>query len=189
MRAAPRSKQAAELPMARRRRSHEHRRAELTSAVRHAPPPPPTRRLLEARTHAHDAASSASFVAPWHAMQATHDACVAAGRLWRDPAFPHDCSSLAVADDGGSSAAAEVRWLSLSELYGEPHVWLDGRSSFLYAYGRHAKELPDALPPGDAIQGSLGDCFLLSAVAVAMRDSAVRRDLIDETLEAAGIYG
>ena len=41
----------------------------------------------------------------------------------------------------------------------------------------------------DVVQGSLGDCYLLSALALATRDCGVCEDLIDATFEDAGAYG
>jgi hypothetical protein len=41
----------------------------------------------------------------------------------------------------------------------------------------------------DVSQGSLGDCYFLSALALATRDSLECTDLIDDSMELAGIYG
>ena len=114
-------------------------------------------------------------------------ACREACRLWRDPDFgPAQGGCDPVAD---SHSSEDVRWLSLRELCGEPHRWPGGRRSYLYAYERHAAEVDDFSQPALPIQGSVGNCYLLSAVAATMGDRSVRRDLIDESLEDAGIYG
>ncbi|KAL1504086.1 hypothetical protein AB1Y20_010496 [Prymnesium parvum] len=174
-------------PHGARRTSRAHRRAEECSAVRRGSPPLPSLRLLEARSHAYSAtARGEASGAEWTAMRARAASCVAAAELWRDYSFAHSEDSLGAR---GARRRGEVRWLSLRELYGKPHVWPDGRASFLYKYRHHAAEITDAAPPGDSIQGSVGDCYFLSAVTAAMSDLAVRRDLIDESLEAAGIYG
>ena len=141
----------------------------------------PGRRLLEAR--AHDACAG------WgRAGRGTYDgliqaaaACRASGALWRDPDF--DQSVLGVCGVGSCS------WLSLHEIFGAAHAWPDGRCSHLYRYGHHVAELASAAPPGGVVQGRAADCYLLSAVGAAMRSVDVRKDLIDESLEAAGIYG
>ena len=46
-----------------------------------------------------------------------------------------------------------------------------------------------AMQPGDVVQGNVGNCYFLSAVATAVSDREVRRELIDATFEEAGIYG
>lgn len=95
--------------------------------------------------------------------------CVREGRLWHDAEFaregvPADAGGegadgdCAVGEgDVGESAVAggegAVRWLSLAELFGDaPHVWPDGRRSYLYMYSHHASELAGAKPPGGVMQ-------------------------------------
>lgn len=41
----------------------------------------------------------------------------------------------------------------------------------------------------DVQQGSTGDCYFLSALALATRDTQACRDLIDDSMEEHGIYG
>ena len=93
-----------------------------------------------------------------------------------------------------------MRWLSLRELYGPAHRWPNGQASYLYAYERpqhtRSQDTVDmnamaehAMNPSDVVQGNVGNCYFLSAVATAVSDVAVRRQLIDATFEAAGIYG
>ena len=112
--------------------------------------------------------------------------CCHEGLLWRDADFP--CAGEL------EELGEHVHWKSLADIFGwpPPHVWPDGRRSYLYSYSHHASELHHAPPPGHALQGNLGDCYLLSAVAAVIGSrcgAAVRRDLIDESLEPAGIYG
>lgn len=138
----------------------------------------PSFRLLEARSHPVEGGEP-----DWTRMRETAAAVLEAGQLWRDASFPHGPASV------GTDVGGGVRWLSLEDIHGRPHVWPDGRSSYLYKYGSHAAELGDAAPPGEGVQGGLGDCYFLSALAVAVRRREVRCDLIDEALEAAGVYG
>ena len=179
-------------------------------------PRPPSYRLLEARAHSYvpstaedddDACVRRSPWAPnaeeWHRLKAEAAACRRECRLWRDPNFEHAPASLAreagslaepsaeLSDGSGRPGALDaVRWLNLRELYGAPHRWPGGRASHLYAYEHHAVELHDeAAQMGQVVQGGVGNCYFLSAVAAAMGDLDVRRDMIDESLEEAGIYG
>ena len=138
-----------------------------------------------------------------HRLKAEAAACRRECRLWRDPNFEHAPASLAreagslaepsaeLSDGSGRPGALDaVRWLNLRELYGAPHRWPGGRASHLYAYEHHAVELHDeAAQMGQVVQGGVGNCYFLSAVAAAMGDLDVRRDMIDESLEEAGIYG
>jgi calpain-15 len=41
----------------------------------------------------------------------------------------------------------------------------------------------------DVSQGSLGDCYFLSALALSTRDALECAELIDDSMEEAGIYG
>ena len=149
--------------------SREHRRA-LTTAphVHSGPHGPPGHRLLEAR--AYDAMAPLDC-GSWdmrsaHAyaeMVATATACCREHRLWEDSTFPR---SSVPSSDG-------IRWLSLSQLFGEsPHRWPDGRRSHLYAYSHHASEIAGAAPPGGVLQGAIGDCYLLSAVAAVFASAS-----------------
>ena len=63
-------------------------------------------------------------------------------------------------------------------------TWLYGDADETGAVSAGASQNAD-----DVAQGSLGDCYLLSALALATRDSAVCDDLIDDTYEDVGIYG
>ena len=71
-----------------------------------------------------------------------------------------------------------TRPLGKSERTSEP-TWLYDDSG----------SLEDNQTADDVQQGSLGDCYFLSALALATRDKFVCSDLIDDSLEAAGIYG
>ena len=145
----------------------------------------PGQRLLEAR--AYDATidgqswDEPSTVGSYDAMVTVATECCADGLLWCDDAFPR------------TGVPSGTRWLPLSELFGRaPHKWPDGRSSHLYAYSHHASEIAGAAPPGSVLQGALADCHLLSAVAAVFASSCgveARCELIDESLEPAGIYG
>ena len=109
---------------------------------------------------------------------------------WREAGSLAEPSAELSDGSGRPGALDAVRWLNLRELYGAPHRWPGGRASHLYAYEHHAVELHDeAAQMGQVVQGGVGNCYFLSAVAAAMGDLDVRRDMIDESLEEAGIYG
>ena len=156
--------EAAPVPF--RQISGPHRRAMRTAPhVDSGPKVSPGHRLLEAR--AYDAtADDESWDEPnigssYEHMVGVAGACCSDDELWKDDAF--DRSKL------GEHSSDRVRWLSLSELFGDaPHRWPDGRRSYLYAYSHHAGELTGAVltasAPGTVLQGAVGDCYLLSAV-------------------------
>jgi hypothetical protein len=147
----------------------------------------------------------------WRRLKTEAQACIRHCRLWKDRDFPHASSSLFRHKPHGAAtrehsaavnldSATPVRWLSLRELYGPAHRWPNGQASYLYAYERpqhtRSQDTVDmnamaehAMNPSDVVQGNVGNCYFLSAVATAVSDVAVRRQLIDATFEAAGIYG
>jgi hypothetical protein len=54
---------------------------------------------------------------------------------------------------------------------------------------KDADAVDDVQSAEDVSQGSLGDCYFLSALALATRDSLECTELIDDSMESAGIYG
>jgi hypothetical protein len=62
-----------------------------------------------------------------------------------------------------------------------------GKPTWLYDDKNEA--LDENQTAEDVEQGSTGDCYFLSALALATRDSSTCHDLIDDSLEEKGIYG
>ena len=73
-------------------------------------------------------------------------ACLEAGELWTDPEFPPEASSLFFSREG-RQAGARLEWRRPGQLVEEPRLMEDGGDRF------------------DIIQGELGDCWLLAAMA------------------------
>ena len=144
------------------RMSREHLRALRSTPTAHSgPQSTPSHRLLEARTF--DAMDADAWDMPnactYERLLDEARDCCRAGRLWRDEAFLK--GGLQTVDGG-------IAWVHLSELFPNPHVWPDGRRSYLYSYLHHASEVLDAPLPGGVQQGAAGDCYLLSAVSAAI---------------------
>jgi len=143
-------------------------------------------RMLEARASSWRAVADWDHITRgWQEMAEEAEQCKRYARLWQDPDFPHDNKS--IDHPGHSSPASPVRWLHVKQILGRPHLWPDGRESFLFSYDY--TDVSNAALPADAAQGSLGNCYFISAVAATMGDVSVRSDLIDESLEECGIYG
>lgn len=160
-------------------------------------------RMLEARAHSAKAACAWDQITKgWQDMAEEADECRREGRLWHDPDFPHNASSIEqqvhdLLDDSSqpqphsdsprgapvAPSRERIMWLPLRTIMGAPHVWPDGRLSYLFPYGKNAAEVLNAAIPADTAQGSLGDCYFLSAVAATIGDPSIRSDLIDESLE------
>ena len=73
-------------------------------------------------------------------------------------------------------------------------VRADGEATWLYCHdgGKHKEtEAASALDMDEGMicQGSLGDCYLLAALAAVVREDIISDDLIDEEFEDVGIYG
>jgi hypothetical protein len=185
-------------------------RQDATSGVPAAEPPRLSFRMLEARAYSYNVARGWDRITRgWQDMAYEAEQCCQQVRLWRDPEFPRDQSSIKWADaadndDEGSPGSTHrstpasctspgaqtdgagkgpVVWLPLCTLMGQPHCWPNGRKSYLFPYNKHAAEVPLAAPPASTAQGSLGDCYFLTAVAATIRDDSLRTDLIDESLE------
>jgi hypothetical protein len=193
-------------------------------ATRADGPPRLSLRMLEAQAHSYNVACGWDRITRgWQDMADEAEQCCAQVRLWRDPNFPHDHSSIAWSPasydddsdeakeddedeedkqaslgstrqasparcpspraDADSAAGGPVAWLPLCTLMGQPHRWPNGRKSYLFSHAKHRAEVKSALPPASMAQGSLGDCYFLSAVAATIRDDLLREDLIDESLE------
>jgi hypothetical protein len=135
-----------------------------------------------------------------------HD-CRETGKKWTDPRFGHAPSSLFIdpaAPPPGwlrqgergepvDPSAVEIRWqppehfcAARRPLGHRP----DGGRTWLY-YDEHAggSEPATAMAEAEVVQGSLGDCYLLCALAAVTRDAGVDDALIDEQFEDAGVYG
>merc|ERR1719391_609070 len=71
--------------------------------------------------------------------------CLDNGVLFVDPMFPPIDAS--IAQDGSRTAGEKVEWVRASQLVDDPHLFVDGATRF------------------DVNQGTLGDCWLLAAMA------------------------
>ena len=131
----------------------------------------------------------------------------AKGAFWSDPLFTHDDSSLFMdpsrppedwlrdGERGKVIKGAEVVWCpppkfcTASRPLGKRAR--DGGATWLYGDADETGAVSAGVSQNadDVAQGSLGDCYLLSALALATRDQAVCADLIDDTYEDVGIYG
>ena len=131
----------------------------------------------------------------------------AKGAFWSDPLFTHDDSSLFMdpsrppedwlrdGERGKVIKGAEVVWCpppkfcTASRPLGKRAR--DGGATWLYGDADETGAVSACVSQNadDVAQGSLGDCYLLSALALATRDQAVCDDLIDDTYEDVGIYG
>ncbi|GMI12142.1 hypothetical protein TrVE_jg34 [Triparma verrucosa] len=121
-------------------------------------------------------------------------------RAWRDDEFKHESSSMF------ESGCAPEGWLRDGErgrvLRDVRVVWegpwavcgsgrplgrnTRGEPSWLF----HAKEgEEDLMDAEDVQQGSLGDCYFLTALALVSTDTECTASLIDESLEQHGCYG
>jgi len=140
-------------------------------------------------------------------LTAEAEELAAKGAFWSDPLFTHDDSSLFMdpsrppedwlrdGERGKVIKGAEVVWCpppkfcTASRPLGKRAR--DGGATWLYGDADETGAVSAGVSQNadDVAQGSLGDCYLLSALALATRDSAVCDDLIDDTYEDVGIYG
>nr|XP_042907830.1 calpain-A isoform X5 [Parasteatoda tepidariorum] len=83
-------------------------------------------------------------------FQKIRERCLQSGCLFEDPDFPASDSSIYYS----RSCSGRIRWQRPSELSDEPRLFVEGASRF------------------DVVQGELGDCWLLAAVAnLTLNDS------------------
>ena len=140
-------------------------------------------------------------------LTAEAEELAAKGAFWSDPLFTHDDSSLFMdpsrppedwlrdGERGKVIKGAEVVWCpppkfcTASRPLGKRAR--DGGATWLYGDADETGAVSAGVSQNadDVAQGSLGDCYLLSALALATRDQAVCDDLIDDTYEDVGIYG
>jgi calpain-15 len=88
------------------------------------------------------------------------------GQKWTDPEFPPDQSSIGQVDDVG-----KVTWKRIPDVIKNPQ-FVSGK-----------------IEPGDILQGSLGDCYFLSAIsALAENDFRIKNLFPNLDMNAHGIY-
>jgi len=132
--------------------------------------------------------------------------CKASGAPWKDPSFGHD------AYPGGKSigelelrdgergkllklGSGGVSWQPPPKFAATPRplgVRGDGVPTWLYSDndGDGVVSAAESMEMTDAMQGSVGDCYFLSALAAAVQHHPdLADDLVDETYEEQGIYG
>jgi hypothetical protein len=119
--------------------------------------------------------------------------CRKAGREWKDPDFGHAEDDLfknwpAGLDKSAVSWEPPSRYCSTRRPVGKTKA---GKRTWLYCdfNGDGVATAAEAMKGSEIEQGLLGDCYLLCALATAVKDLQVADDLIDETYEDAGIYG
>lgn len=138
-------------------------------------------------------------------VEAAAAACKSSGQPWKDPHFGHD------AYPGNSIGDMELRdgergkplvlgqdgvtwqppW-KFSHLKRPLGVRHDGVPTWLYSDNDKdgIVSAAESMETADAVQGSVGDCYFLAALAaVVQHHPDLAEDLIDETHEAQGIYG
>jgi len=149
-----------------------------------------SRRMAQARSNPHHDETD---------IKAEAAAC---GSNWTDPDFPHDDSSLFV------TGIAPPDWLrdgergkvlkNVSVSWKRPHEFCVTRRPLgvsassgnpTWLYDDKTSDLDENQTAQDVQQGSTGDCYFLSALALATRDTNACRDLIDDSMEEHGIYG
>ena len=133
--------------------------------------------------------------------------CKKSGKQWKDPTFGHDPfpgdsightlelrdgergKLLDVSDPGCVSWQPPQKFTSLPRPLG---VRGDGVPTWLYSDNNRdgVVSAAEGMELSDSAQGSVGDCYFLSALAAAVHHHPdLADDLIDETYEEHGIYG
>ena len=112
---------------------------------------------------------------------------------WKDAEFGHDAAHVfrdwpAGLDKGAVTWEPPSRYCATRRPVGKTR---DGKRTWLYcdSNGDGIASAAEAMKASEIEQGAIGDCYLLSALATAVKDLQVADDLIDETYEDAGIYG
>ena len=131
--------------------------------------------------------------------------CREKGDMWKDPDFGHDgfpgasIGDLELKDGERGKPLAigkeGVTWQPPPKFCATPRpmgVRGDGIGTWLYSDsdGDGVVSAAESMKPTDVVQGSVGDCYFLSALAaVVFHHPDLADDLIDETYEEQGIYG
>lgn len=131
--------------------------------------------------------------------------CKESGNNWKDPSFGHDMDSIGVTlelRDGERGKPLDLG--SDSDITWQPPAQFcktsrplgirgdDGVATWLYSDtdGDTIVTACEAMNLTDVAQGSVGNCYFLSALAaVVQRHPDICDDLIDERYEEQGIYG
>ena len=132
--------------------------------------------------------------------------CAKSGQAWKDPTFGHD--AFPGPSIGYNIELRDGERGKLLEIGSDGVSW-NGPSAFCACkrpLGKRADGLPtwlysdsdgdgvvtaaESMSATDVVQGSVGDCYFISALSAMVDHHPVLcDDLIDETYEASGIYG
>lgn len=126
--------------------------------------------------------------AKFGAMKFVIEKCIEHGVKWEDTDFPHDQNSL-VPNFSKSTEAQTILanngWTNVCWKRADQIRKLKDKSGNLRIF-------PDIINPNDVQQGSLGDCYFLSALsALAEKPQRIKKLFVNENLEPnkASLYG
>jgi len=132
--------------------------------------------------------------------------CKASGKAWKDPSFGHNNSAEslgATLELRDGERGKPLRMDNTGVTWQPPSYFcktkrplgirgVDGVPTWLYSDqdGDTVVTATEAMQLHDVAQGSVGNCYFLSALAaVVQKHPDICDDLIDETYEEQGIYG